>query len=377
MAPLTVDMHCHVAIPGQPGSELGFISQSMLDSVPFQIFLLYNRLKASEVSDDRLRTEVLRVIGESSVNRVVCLALDAVYDTAGSRRLDLTTMYVPNEFVLGLRAELPDRILYGASVHPYDPHFADRVKQAVDDGAVLLKWLPSAQQIDLADPRVLTALQVLADAGAGGFPLPLLLHVGFEGSIISTDRRTMSYDYLSWGLWDRIRNVLRRPRWHVPDLAKVHANLEGGLQAGACIIFTHCGLPFFATNLVTGMLEHSELKAVGDYLRRFPGQSGTIRGKAFTDLSACVTPFRERYFEKLGRLPAGSLLVGSDFPVPIFELSADRKENLRDLKAIVEGHLERVVVPQDNLLDVNLRELQRAFPGHPMFGNALQFPNWN
>jgi hypothetical protein len=28
-----------------------------------------------------------------------------------------------------------------------------------------------------------------------------------------------------------------------------------------------------------------------------------------------------------------------------------------------------VVVPQQNLLDVNLRELRRAFPGHPMFTN--------
>jgi hypothetical protein len=25
---------------------------------------------------------------------------------------------------------------------------------------------------------------------------------------------------------------------------------------------------------------------------------------------------------------------------------------------------------------VNLRELQRAFPGHPMFTNAAQIPGW-
>jgi hypothetical protein len=35
-----------------------------------------------------------------------------------------------------------------------------------------------------------------------------------------------------------------------------------------------------------------------------------------------------------------------------------------------KGKLERIVVPQDNLLDVNRRELKHAFGEHPMFRNA-------
>jgi hypothetical protein len=45
------------------------------------------------------------------------------------------------------------------------------------------------------------------------------------------------------------------------------------------------------------------------------------------------------------------------------------KEKMRDFKAMLEGHLERVIVPQDNLLDVNYRMLRQAFPGHPLFTN--------
>jgi predicted TIM-barrel fold metal-dependent hydrolase len=375
--PPTVDMHVHVGVLGEPGSESGFISREMQAGLTFKIFLLYARIPPAEVSDARFRAAVRQVIQGSTLDRVVCLALDAVYDSAGVRDLKKTTMWVPNAYVLGLRAELPGKVLFGASVHPYDPAFQTRVRQAVQDGAVLLKWLPSAQQINLADPRVGDALRFLATAGRGGLPLPLLLHVGTEGAIISTDPRTMSYDFLSWGFWDRLGNTFRpkRARWHTPQLSAVHANLHAGLEAGACIIFAHCGLPYFAPRFATN-LEHSDFDVVRDYLRRHRGIAGTIRGKAFADVSACVTPFRQTYFPDIRELPPDAVLTGSDYPVPIFELSADLQENMRDFKAIMRGDLERVVIPQGNLLDVNMQELRRVFPGHPMFINAAQLPNW-
>ena len=68
--------------------------------------------------------------------------------------------------------------------------------------------------------------------------------------------------------------------------------------------------------------------------------------------------------------PPGAPLFGSDFPTPVFELSADIKENLRDLGDVLNGKLESIIVPQGNLLDVNFTELQKAFPGHAMFGNG-------
>jgi hypothetical protein len=42
---------------------------------------------------------------------------------------------------------------------------------------------------------------------------------------------------------------------------------------------------------------------------------------------------------------------------------------MADFRAVLAGHLDRVVVPQDNLIDVNYRELQHFFPGHPLFTN--------
>jgi hypothetical protein len=376
--PTSVDMHVHVGVLGVPGSDSGFISREMQAGLTFKIFLLYARIPPNEVSDARFREAVLQVIRDSSVDRVVCLALDAVYDNAGLRDFKKTAMWVPNEYVIGLRGDLPPgKVLFGASVHPYDPGFQARVRQAVLDGAVLLKWLPSAQQINLADPRVGDALRFLATAGRGGLPLPVLLHVGTEAAILSTDPRTMSYDFLSWSFWDKVGNTFRpkRTRWHTPNLSAVNSNLRAGLEAGACIIFAHCGLPYFAPRLAAN-LEHSDFAMVSDYLHRYRGMGGTISGKAFADVSACVTPFRQSYFPEIRALPPDAVLTGSDYPVPVFELSADIKENMRDFKSILAGELDRIVIPQGNLLDVNMRELRRAFPGHPMFTNAVQLPGW-
>lgn len=371
-----IDAHVHVGVLGDDPAfkKYGAISPWMRRQVVYRIMLLYTRIKRDEVSDTSFRQTVLDAITGSHLDHVVCLALDPVYDSAGHRREDRSNMWVDNDYILEqLAPAAGEKVLLGASVHPYDPQFKARVAHYASAGAVLLKWIPSAQQINLADPLVREAIKFLATAGKGGRPLPLLLHVGPEYAIMSTDPKARSYDVLSWSPWDRVRNLLREKgkRWYTPDIAAVEANLREGLEAGACIIFAHCGLPYFTSGLL-GFLEHSDFAAVKRYLELYPGRDGP-RGKCFADVSACVTPFRKSFFPDIRELPAGSLLAGSDFPVPVFELSADAPEHLRDFEAIVtRGELDRIVVPQDNLLEVNWRELRHAFGDHAMFRNAAE-----
>jgi predicted TIM-barrel fold metal-dependent hydrolase len=321
------------------------------------------------VSDGKLREATAELIGGTEeLEQVVCLALDPVFDQNGDRHPERSPMWVSNEHILALRQDLGDKVLLGASVHPYDPSFQDRVKHYVDEGAALLKWLPSAQQFNLADERVREALVFLATARDGG-PLPLLLHAGPEYALESRDPRTSSYDFLCWTWWDEVRNRLRgAEKWHRPRLKQVDENLRAGLREGAVIIFAHCGLPYYAPNWLARIVEHSDLDQVTRYLLDFPAD-GSAGGRCYADVSACATPFRRSYFDAIKRLPPESLLFGSDFPTPVFELSADVGEMMEDLKAVLEGDLKRIVIPEDNLLDVNCRELQHFFPDHPMFTN--------
>ncbi|MFC2037528.1 hypothetical protein ACFLYD_06140 [Chloroflexota bacterium] len=363
-----VDMHCHVGLLGDEYPQWGRMSEWYRRQVVYQVFLFYGRLDANDVSDRTLRDTTERAIDESTVDHIVCLALDPVYDSTGQRREELSHMWVDNDYVLDLRRSLGDKVLLGASVHPYDVDFEERVNTYIDKGAVLLKWLPSAQQFDLADPRVRDALTFLATARDGA-PFPLLLHVGPEYAVISSDPRTASYDFLTWTWWDEVGNRLRgSDQWHRPHTAEIEENLRAGLGAGAVIIFAHCGLPYYAANWLDRIVEHSEFETISRYLHEYPADS-LKGGRCYADVSACATPVRRSYFDAIRALPPQSLLFGSDFPTPVFELSADAGEMMKDLKAVLDGQFDRVVVPQDNLIDVNRRELEHYFPGHPMFTN--------
>ncbi|MHC4942283.1 MAG: amidohydrolase family protein [Planctomycetota bacterium] len=363
-----IDAHFHVGLIGDRWPNWGGMRNEYRKKLIYKTFLLYAGIKESDVSDRLLRRKTIETISESKIDKVICLALDPVYDEGGILRKEASNIWVDNEYVLELQRELPDRILLGASVHPYDPNFKERVRIYVDKGAVLLKWLPSAQQIDLADERVKRALKFLAKAGINDRPLPLLLHSGPEYAIPSTDKRTSSYDYLNWTKWDGIVNFFRfGKKRHVPKVDRIHNNLNEMLQEGGYIIFAHCGLPYIFQGVLGKAFEHSEFDIVRGYLAR--SSQREFAGRCFADVSACATPFRKVYFDKLKELPEDTLLFGSDFPTPVFEISADLKENWRDFKAVMKGHLERIVVPQDNLLDVNYRELAHFFPDHPMFTN--------
>lgn len=45
---------------------------------------------------------------------------------------------------------------------------------------------------------------------------------------------------------------------------------------------------------------------------------------------------------------------------------------MEDLRAVLKGDLSRLVVPEDNLLDVAYREIEHAFPGARMFSNFVE-----
>jgi hypothetical protein len=364
------DIHCHVGLVGDEHPEWGRMLDEYREKAVFKAMLIYGRLDADQVCDAALRASTEEAIAGSHVGHIVCLALDPVYDLEGTPRKDQSYLWVANEYILELQRTLGNKVLLGASVHPYDPAFKERVAHYVNKGAVLLKWLPSAQQIDLAHSKVREALAFLATA-RDGKPLPLLLHIGPEYAIPSKDPRTASYDYLTWTWWDELKNRLRDPdeRLYPVQTGKIHANLQAGLDAGAVIIFAHCGLPYYAPRWFGRFLEHSELRTIRRYLESYPAGGRDGKGRCYADVSALVTPFRRSYYGAIRRLPPQSLLFGSDFPTPVFELSEGVGGALEDLEAALEGHVDRLLVPEDNLIDVNFRELQRIFPGHPMFRN--------
>jgi predicted TIM-barrel fold metal-dependent hydrolase len=364
--PKLIDVHVHVGLLGNRWPEWGRLSEWYRQQLNYKIFLLFAGIEADKVSDTLLHDTIIKTIDKSCMEKVVCLALDPVYDSQGKRCESASNVWVDNEYILQKLQKDSNKVLFGASVHPYDPEFKVRVKKYVDKGAVLLKWVPSAQQINLADDRTVAAMEFLADV-KDGKPLPLLLHVGPEYAIPTTDDKTFTNDFLSWSWIERVRNWFRfGNRWNTPQVKKIKENLSRALKCGETIIFAHCGLPYFASGLFA-FLEHSDFDVIRSFIEK--NNKNIYKGKCYADISACCTPFRRDYFKDIAGLQPEYLIFGSDFPTPVFEIYSDIKEMKKDFKAMLKGHLERIVVPQDNLLDVNYRYLRQAFPSHPLFTN--------
>lgn len=178
-----IDIHCHTAGIGA-GDSGCFVSPALMASWKYRIYL-----RAFGVTEKELRQEgdvlVLRRISEQlaqskRVGQAVILAMDGVVGEDGALDREKTEIFIPNEFIAEKTREFPN-LLFGASINPLRPDATERLEQAVQAGAVLLKWLPSIQHIDPADRRFIPFYLKLKELG-----LPLLTHTGEESSFTWT-----------------------------------------------------------------------------------------------------------------------------------------------------------------------------------------------
>ena len=96
VAPLRTDMHFHVGVRGDAHPEWGRISERMRAMWPsYDTFLLFAGVKKDHDTDTGLESRIKTIITTSSIDRVVCLALDHVYDPDGTPRPIWALAYKP------------------------------------------------------------------------------------------------------------------------------------------------------------------------------------------------------------------------------------------------------------------------------------------
>ena len=71
-----------------------------------------------------------------------------------------------------------ENFLYGANLNPYDKDIEQAIEKAIQDKAVLVKILPSFQNIDLSSKRCIPFFELLKEHN-----IPLLVHTGIEHTI--------------------------------------------------------------------------------------------------------------------------------------------------------------------------------------------------
>ncbi len=174
-----IDIHCHTAGIGS-GNSGCFISPALRKSWKYRIYLSSFGVQEHELllHGDQL---VLQRLSESlsasgRVDLAVVLAMDGVLDSTGELDQSCTEMYIPNDFLAETVKHHPN-LRFGASINPNRRDALEQLDKAVAAGAVLMKWLPSIQHIDLADKQLVPFYQRMQQHG-----LPLLTHTGDEAS---------------------------------------------------------------------------------------------------------------------------------------------------------------------------------------------------
>jgi hypothetical protein len=335
-----IDVHIHFGTKNDPASGC-YWSEDFEKGLAYFAFRLITSSLFRKIDIKFVKKKLFKVIHRSKkVDKCVLLALDQVYDEDGKvydqygdhKR---THLFVPNSCLVNIikpsnggpsEASTNNRVLFGASVHPYRSDWENELQYCLDNGAVLCKWIPSSQQIDLTHTKCKQFYEKLAANN-----LPLLCHVGPEGSIPPFDETSQK---------------LNNPRF-----------LKDALDAGVTVIAAHAALPLLPPPL--GSDDHyKELVA----LFHAPNPKSW---KLYADLSAINLGTRGIYIDDIKKdIPKDKLVFGSDYPIPMLDISQDPHISLgRWLKHFFETLFIR------NPLDKNFKLIEHMEFDSSIFSN--------
>lgn len=281
-----LDSHCHVFGDGASGSGLWFnpVMKRVWRPQQYMQRKFYTNASCVDESPGKVDASfVARLLAQCDAMppgfRALLFAFDWAHDEAGAPTKERSTFYVPDAYVAGLAARHPARFRWAASIHPYDPRATDRLDAAAAGGALAVKWLPSAQGMDPADPRCDRFYARLA-----ALKIPLITHAGDERAVVAFGEH----------LGNPLR--LRRP-----------------LDAGVRVVVAHCASLGMGKDTDRGdaMVPNFELFArlmdAGGYGAHLVGDLSAItQGNRMQVIPALLA--RREWHDRL--------LNGSDYPLP-------------------------------------------------------------
>jgi len=184
------DVHAHLLGTGDAGS--GCSVHPHLDSWWHPLEALRKRVilhgagvsqRSRQVDLDYVARLALLAADFPAGAQWMLFAFDHAHDDQGRAALGRTTFHVPDAWAAHVAQRHDDRFVWVASIHPYRDDALPRLRQALGAGALAVKWLPSAMDIDLRDPRCVPFYELLAARR-----VPLIVHAGEEKAVPGAQR---------------------------------------------------------------------------------------------------------------------------------------------------------------------------------------------
>jgi len=239
-----------------------------------------------------------------SVDRLCLLAFDAYHDDNGNaigpvaRKSERgSDLYTSNSLVRSVCLSNPEKLLFGASIHPYRAGAVDALRSVADAGAALIKWLPVHQNIDARDRRTIAFLEAAAE-----LELPILVHYGGEMSL-TTQHSDQEHP---GAMLETLRELKARRR--MPKMIVAHAATPS--------------MPW--------------QNADGHRLLVEALMSEFAEAPLYADISALAAFGRTTWLKRLRKSPSlhRKLVFGTDFPIPVMLPAFARLIGLRRCREI-------------------------------------------
>jgi uncharacterized protein len=184
------DVHAHLLGTGDSGSGCTVHASMSQWWRPIEVLRRQAMLNAACVGSDAAsvdRAYVERLLALTADfpagARWLLFAFDNAHGDDGAAQPDATTFHVPDRYAREVCARQAGRFGFVASIHPYASDAIERLNRAISDGALAIKWLPSAMNIDPRDARCRPFYDRLAATR-----LPLIVHFGEEQAVPGAGR---------------------------------------------------------------------------------------------------------------------------------------------------------------------------------------------
>lgn len=244
--------------------------------------------------DEAYVSRLSTCVRESSLDQILLLAQEEVYNEDGSKR-EFGSFHVPNDYLFDVCAGNP-AFLPAVSIHPARKDALEELDRCLAKGARALKLLPNCLDVDCSRPAYDSFWEKMAEAG-----LPMLAHTGGEMTVPVANKCYQDPRYL------------RRP-----------------LEIGVKIIAAHV-----ASN--SGLWDEDYFDILVGMMREFP--------ELYADTSALNTPVRSSAFRKVLRCDLRERFIhGSDYPVPVGTWYAR-------MRGLIDGKSRRKAAGIRNLIE--------------------------
>lgn len=254
---MIIDLHTHIADSDAFVNQKCYIRRNRANAFLRQYMRDLDKTKKSKVID---------WLNDSCLDYAVVLALDGAYRENGTADEKKTVLKIDNDYIADISLQ-SSKFLFGASVHPYRTDSIKEIERLIKQGACLVKWLPSAQNIQPDNPKCFSFYDVLAH-----YKIPLLSHTGIEHTLTGGN------------------NAFNDPQRLVP-----------ALERGVTVIAAHCGARVF---LYEKCYFSSWKKMALEY------------DNFYGDIGAFILPIRIGYLKTLlkNNQFLSKIIYGSDFP---------------------------------------------------------------